>query len=91
MLRSRFVIESRAQAPLEYLFLVGAVVIAAMIFIPIYKGGVKTATHEMGNSTQLAAKKSACEAGKELNMSDSLFEDRYNFSKSECADLGVTW
>ena len=75
----------------EYIILAGGIVIVSFVIFLIYKGGVETASHKMGNSSELAAKKSACEVGKELNMGDSLFKDKYNFSKSECAEFGITW
>ena len=74
-----FTNETKAQASTEYVLLAGSIIIAAIIFIPIYKNVVSTSSHRFGNSTELAALKAECEANKSLNLTIS----------SECAKVGI--
>ena len=87
----KFLKEEKAQGAIEYILLAGGIIVAAVVIFVIYKNVARSAAEKANVTVTESSKKVACETGKELNMSDSYFQSKYGFSKSDCSNFGITW
>lgn len=53
----KFLADQRAQGSTEYILIMGAIIIAAIIFIPIYREAVRTSGEMVNESVSMATNK----------------------------------